>query len=213
MYLYEKVKKYFSYKYVSDKKLIKCFQKKGSNKMKENFKELNELIRKEQEIQEKRKKLENDMLFHFAKDALGHYEIRIREHIKSNFRMYFIIAAYTKMQGMIKLYSEREDGSLKNYLWLICMEVFDAAYESLDDYEKYKNPNIPIDKEIFGYLFALDRKLLNLVFSENGKFNPSNVVSKGLKHAEDCLTFKMLVDMFQTLYVQYDIKRRVEVDM
>ena len=179
--------------------------------MKENFKELEELIKQEQEIQDKRKKLESETLFQFAKEALGDYELRIQERIKSNFKMCFIIAAYRKMEGMIKLYSQKEDGSLKNYLWLICMEVFDATYESLDDYEKYKNPNIPIDEEIFGYLFALDKKLLNLVFSEDGKFNPSKVVSKDLKHADDILTFKMLVDMFQTLYVQYDLKRCVDV--
>lgn len=181
--------------------------------MKERIKELEELIRKEQEIKDKRKKLENDMLFHFAKDALGDFELKIQERIKSNFKMCFIMAAFTKMQGMIKLYCEKEDGNLKNYLWLICMEAFDAVYEMIENPEKYENTNIPIDKEIFGYLFALDKKLLNLVFSEDGKFNPSNVVSKELKHAEGCMTFKMLVNMFQTLYVHYDLKRRVEVDM
>ena len=179
--------------------------------MKENFKELEELIKKEQEIRDMRKAFEGVTLFHFAKDALADYEFRIHESISSNFKLSFITAAHFKMQGMIELYNEREDGNLKNYLWLICMEVFDAVYEMIQNPEKYEKPNVQIDEEIFGYLFALDKKLLNLLFSENGKFNSSNVVSKELKHTEGCLAFKMLVDMFQNLYSQYDLKRCVDV--
>lgn len=179
--------------------------------MRENFKELEELISKEQEIRDKRKAFEGETLFHFAKDALCAYELRIQENISSNFKMSFIMAAYFKMQGMIKLYREREDGNLKNYLWVICNEVFEAVYEMIENPEKYENPNIPIDKKVFEYLFATDKKLLNLVFSKDGKFNPSNVVSKELKHVEGCLAFKMLLDMFQNLYTQYDLKRSVDV--
>ena len=179
--------------------------------MKERIKELEELISKEQEIRDKRKALEGETLFHFAKDALADYEFRIHESISSNFKLCFITAAHFKMKGMIELYNEREDGNLKNYLWLICMEVFDAVYEMIQNPEKYEKPNIPIDKKVFECLFATDKKLLNLLFSENGKFNSSNVVSKELKHTEGCLAFKMLVDMLQSLYVQYDLKRCVDV--
>ena len=178
--------------------------------MKENFKELEELIKKEQEIRDMRKAFEGITLFHFAKDALADYEFRIHESISSNFKLSFITAAHFKMQGMIELYNEREDGNLKNYLCLVCNEAFEAVYEMIQS-EKYEKPNIPIDKEIFECLFALDKKLLNLVFSEDGKFNPSKVVSKCLNHADDILTFKMLVDTLQTLYVQYDLKRCVDV--
>ena len=178
--------------------------------MKENFKELNELIKKEQEIRDKRKALEGETLFHFAKDALCAYELRIQENISSNFKMCFIMAAFTKMRGMIELYREREDGSLKNYLYLISMEAFEAVYEMIQNSEMYEKPNIPIDEEIFEYLFATDRKLLNLAFTEDGKFNPSNVVSKKI-NAEGCLAFKMLLDMFNNLYAQYDLKRSVDV--
>ena len=186
------------------------FKRKGEKNMKENFKELEELIKKEQEIRDKRKALEGETLFHFAKDALADYEFRIHESISSNFKLSFITAAHFKMQGMIELYNEREDGNLKNYLWLVCNEAFEAVYEMIHS-EKYEKPNIPIDKEIFECLFATDKKLLNLLFSENGKFNPSNVVSKELKHTEGCLAFKMLVDMLQSLYSQYDLKRCVDV--
>ena len=178
--------------------------------MKENFKELNELIKKEQEIRDMRKAFEGVTLFHFAKDALADYEFRIHESISSNFKLSFITAAHFKMQGMIELYNEREDGNLKNYLWLVCIEAFEAVYEMIQNPKKYENSNIPIDKEIFECLFATDRKLLNLAFTEDGKFNPSNVVSKEL-NAEGCLAFKMLLDMFNNLYSQYDLKRCVDV--